>query len=333
MPSLINFINVTHTTSKSVMWKTNLTTAILDSFKTLHLQVTRHGPMRIQQLKLLSPIRSPQLLFGICDILKTHSLPCASLFQLTCAWFVHTSPFPTSISNAPRLSHFRCMSMFHQVGSKSSAGHVQIRLFGRRVAHSVFARIRHKGQRSRGSFVSLRRSLFRIRSGGILAVRERKTPDTIRAEASTRVSRLQAAINSLGDGVAKAKKALESSLAKAQKQAEVPHTRQIGETREFIAKARKRILHADEKIHLAEQAVAEAKEEEEYDWRELAQGEEMPAKKFRREEFVPGCVEELVEWMGCRQQEMNSADAFGRDSGPWRKAQCSCNSGPSPRLL
>ena len=56
------------------------------------------------------------------------------------------------------------MWMFHQVGSKSSAGHVQIRWFGRRLAHSVFARIRHKGQRSRSSFVSLRRSLFRRRS-------------------------------------------------------------------------------------------------------------------------------------------------------------------------
>ena len=87
-------------------------------------------------------------------------------------------------------------------------------------------------------------------------MRERKTPDTIRAEASTRVSRLQAAINSLGDGDAEAKKVLESSLAKAQKQAEIPHTRQIEETREFIARARKRILHADEKIRLAEQAVA-----------------------------------------------------------------------------
>ena len=215
--------------------------------------------------------------------------------------------------------------------------------------------------------------------GGIPAVRERKTPDTIRAEASTRVSRLQAAINSLGDGDAEAKKALESSLAKAQKQAEVPHTRQIEETREFIARARKRILHADEKIRLAEQAVAEAKEEKEYDLRELplaesrlerlqaeervptscpaappppdwgaqisslmhqvnqlqaerdsfaqmltqqrvARGEEMPAKKFRREDFVPGCVEELVEWMGCRQQEMNDAVASGRDSDVTRLA-------------
>ena len=209
--------------------------------------------------------------------------------------------------------------------------------------------------------------------GGIPAVRERKTPDTIRSEASMRVSRLQAAINSLGDGDAEAKKALESSLAKAQKQAEVPHSRQIEETREFIARARKRILHADEKIRLAEQAVAEAKEEKEYDLRELplaesrlerlqaeervptscpaappppdwgaqisslmqqvnqlqaerdsfaqmltqqrvARGEEMPAKKFHREDFVPGCVEELVEWMGCRQQEMNDAVASGRES-------------------
>ena len=54
------------------------------------------------------------------------------------------------------------MWMFHQGGSKSSAGHVQIRWFGRRLVHR-FARIRHKGQRSRSSFVSLWRSLFRKR--------------------------------------------------------------------------------------------------------------------------------------------------------------------------
>ena len=46
----------------------------------------------------------------------------------------------------------------------------------------------------------------------------------------------------------------------------------------------------------------------------------MPAKKFRREDFVPGCVEELVEWMGCRQQEMNDAVASGIDSDVTRLA-------------
>ena len=45
----------------------------------------------------------------------------------------------------------------------------------------------------------------------------------------------------------------------------------------------------------------------------VARGEEMPAKKFRLEDFVPSCVEELVEWMGCRQHEINDTVASGRD--------------------
>ena len=127
------------------------------------------------------------------------------------------------------------------------------------------------------------------KSGGIPSVRERKTPDTIRAEASTRVSRLRAAIDSLGDGDAEARKALESSLAKAKKQAEVPHTRQIEETREFIARTRKRILHADEKIRLAEQAVAKAKEEKEYDLRELPLAESRLERLQAEERVLPSC--------------------------------------------
>ena len=47
---------------------------------------------------------------------------------------------------------------------------------------------------------SAAQSVQKSKVGGIPAVRERKTPDTIRQEASTRVSRLQAGINSLGDG-------------------------------------------------------------------------------------------------------------------------------------
>ena len=50
----------------------------------------------------------------------------------------------------------------------------------------------------------------------------------------------------------------------------------------------------------------------------VARGEEMQAKKFLREDFLPGCVEELVEWMGCRQQETNDAAAPGRDSNVTR---------------
>ena len=38
------------------------------------------------------------------------------------------------------------------------------------------------------------------------------------------------------------------------------------------------------------------------------------------EVLVPGCVEEMVEWMGCRQQEMNDAVASGRESDVTRLA-------------
>ena len=118
---------------------------------------------------------------------------------------------------------------------------------------------------------------------------ENERLQTPSAEASTRVSRFQAAINSLGDGDAEAKKALESILAKAQKQAEVPHTRQIEETREFIARARKRILHADEKIRLAEQGVAEAKQEKEYDLRELPLAESRLERLQAEERVLASC--------------------------------------------
>ena len=70
---------------------------------------------------------------------------------------------------------------------------------------------------------------------GAVVVRERKTPEQARSEASTRVSRLQAALSSLGDGDAAEKRALEVALAKAQKQAEeMPVARQIEVTKEFI---------------------------------------------------------------------------------------------------
>ena len=161
-------------------------------------------------------------------------------------------------------------------------------------------------------------------------MRERKTPDTIRAEASTRVSRLQAAINSLGDGDAEAKKVLESSLAKAQKQAEIPHTRSSqGPGREFSTRTRRSVwqskpwpkqrrrrsticensrwqspvwsvcrlrnesLHRDwgAQISCLMQQVNQLQAERDSFARMLtqqrvAQGEEMPAKKFRREDFV-----------------------------------------------
>ena len=100
-------------------------------------------------------------------------------------------------------------------------------------------------------------------------VRERKTPEQVRSDASTKVSRLQA-LNSLGVGDVEEKRALESALLKAQKQAEeVPSARQIEVTKDFIARAKKRMMVADEKIRLAQVAVQDAKDEKDSDMREV----------------------------------------------------------------
>ena len=101
-------------------------------------------------------------------------------------------------------------------------------------------------------------------------VRERKTPEQVRSDASTKVSRLQAALNSLGDGDVEEKRALESALSKAQKQAEeLPVARQIEVTKVFIARTKKRMIVADEKIRLAQVALQDARDEKEYDMREV----------------------------------------------------------------
>ena len=111
---------------------------------------------------------------------------------------------------------------------------------------------------------------FAERAVGATVVREGKTPEQARSEASTRVSRLQAALSSLGDGDAAEKRALEVALAKAQKQAEeMPVARQIEVTKEFITRAKKRMLVADEKIRLAQVALQDAMDEKEYDLREV----------------------------------------------------------------
>ena len=52
------------------------------------------------------------------------------------------------------------------------------------------------------------------------AVRERRTPEQVRTDASTRVSRLQAALDTHTDGDMEEMRALQLALAKAQKQAE-----------------------------------------------------------------------------------------------------------------
>ena len=90
------------------------------------------------------------------------------------------------------------------------------------------------------------------------AVRERRTPEQVRTDASTRVSRLQAALDTLTDGDVEEKRALQLALTKAQKQAEeLPLARQIQVTKDFVDRVRKRMPAADEKIRLAQVALEE----------------------------------------------------------------------------
>ena len=101
-------------------------------------------------------------------------------------------------------------------------------------------------------------------------MRKRKTPEQVRSDASTKVSRLQAALNSLGDGDVEEKHVLELALSKAQKQAEeMPVDRQIEVTKDFIARAKRRMIVADEKIRLAKVALQDARDERDYDMREV----------------------------------------------------------------
>ena len=97
------------------------------------------------------------------------------------------------------------------------------------------------------------------------AVRERRTPEQVRSDASTRVSRLQVALDTLADGDVEEKRALQ-----AQKQAEeLPLAHQIQVTKDFVDRVRKRMPAADEKIRLAQVALQEALNEKDYDIREL----------------------------------------------------------------
>ena len=103
-----------------------------------------------------------------------------------------------------------------------------------------------------------------------VVARVRRTPDQLRADASTRVSRLRAAIDLLGEGDAEEKRVLQLSLQKAEQQAEVlPLSRQIAATKEFIERAKKRIPLADKKIRVARVALQDALDEKEFDSREL----------------------------------------------------------------
>ena len=93
-------------------------------------------------------------------------------------------------------------------------------------------------------------------------VRERKTPEQVRSDAPTKVSRLQATLRSLGDG--DVEESLDVASSKAQKQAEdLPVARQIEVTKEFIADA-----GCNRKNSFAQVALQDAMEKE-YDMREV----------------------------------------------------------------
>ena len=155
--------------------------------------------------------------------------------------------------------------------------------------HPQGVRIRHNGQRNRSSFVSLRRSLFRRRrlEEFLQCENERLlTPSEQRRQRESAGCKRPSSV--WETEMPKPRRHWSHLLPKAQKQAEVPHTRQIEETREFIARARKRILHADEKIRLAEQAVAEAKKEK-YDLRELPLAESRLERLQAEERVFASC--------------------------------------------
>ena len=80
-----------------------------------------------------------------------------------------------------------------------------------------------------------RGSTLRVPQFPAAGVRERKMPDQVRSDVSTMVSRLQAALNSLGVGDVEEKRALYLALVKAEEQAEeMSVARQIEVTKEFI---------------------------------------------------------------------------------------------------
>ena len=90
----------------------------------------------------------------------------------------------------------------------------------------------------------------------VTVVRERRTPEQVRSDASTRVSRLHlfvaSVLDTLADGDVEEKRVLQMALVKAQKQAEeLPLARQIQVTKDFVDRVRKRMPAADEKIRVA----------------------------------------------------------------------------------
>ena len=77
-------------------------------------------------------------------------------------------------------------------------------------------------------------------------------------------------MDTLADGDVEEKRALQLASAKVQKQAEeLPLARQIQVTKDFVDRVRKRMPAADEKIRLAQVALQEAINENDYDIRQL----------------------------------------------------------------
>ena len=102
---------------------------------------------------------------------------------------------------------------------------------------------------ARSSFVSLRRSLLRKRRCSCSA----RTKD-FRHHPSRGVNASQPVAGGhqqFGRGRGRSQEGIGVISCQGTEKAEVPHTRQI---EEMIARARKRILHADEKIRLTEAA-------------------------------------------------------------------------------
>ena len=84
--------------------------------------------------------------------------------------------------------------------------------------------------------------------------RARLSPEEVRAGASTKVSRLQAALTSLGPNDHGERAVLEVSLRKAQQQATVPPVaEQAEQTAQFIERAKKRLSNADEWVQWAQE--------------------------------------------------------------------------------
>ena len=168
-------------------------------------------------------------------------------------------------------------------------------------SHSQYRTAQGSQQRQIGSGAkrgSMPRPAQRPAAGTV--VRERKTPEQARSEASTRVSRLQAALSSLGGGDAAERRALEAASAKAQKQAEeMPVARQIEVTKDFITRAKMRMLVADEKIRLAQAAVQDAMDEKEYDLREVPLAEARLERLLVRHHPHPLCPIWKSRFRGC----------------------------------